>query len=66
MEQLRGYTSGLAVPTYIINAPHGLGKTPILPQYVLVCNDDQVILRTWEKRTLFYPNLGREDKRARA
>ncbi|WP_277998917.1 glutamate 2,3-aminomutase [Moorella sulfitireducens (nom. illeg.)] len=66
MEQLRGYTSGLAVPTYIINAPHGLGKTPVLPQYVLACNEEQVILRTWERRTLFYPNLGREEEQAGA
>ncbi|MEG0129801.1 glutamate 2,3-aminomutase, partial [Clostridium sp.] len=34
MEYLRGYTSGLAVPTYIVNAPNGKGKTPILPQYL--------------------------------
>ncbi|NLW06556.1 MAG: glutamate 2,3-aminomutase [Clostridia bacterium] len=56
MDQLRGYTSGLAVPTYIINAPHGFGKTPILPQYVVARKDDNIVLRTWEKRTLFYPN----------
>jgi len=61
MEQLRGYTSGLAVPTYIVNAPHGLGKTPILPQYILARNDRQVVLRTWEKRTLFYPDTGHRD-----
>nr|WP_277995692.1 MULTISPECIES: glutamate 2,3-aminomutase [Moorella] len=66
MEKLRGYTSGLAVPTYIINAPHGLGKTPILPQYVLARNDNQVVLRTWEKRTLFYPNLGCQKEQAEA
>lgn len=34
MEYLRGYTSGLAIPTYIVNAPKGKGKTPILPQYL--------------------------------
>ncbi|MGI9862065.1 glutamate 2,3-aminomutase [Moorella naiadis] len=62
MDQLRGYTSGLAVPTYIINAPHGLGKTPILPQYVVARNDNQVVLRTWEKRTIFYPDLGRQGR----
>jgi len=62
MDKLRGYTSGLAVPTYIINAPHGLGKTPILPQYVVARNDNQVVLRTWEKRTIFYPNLGRQGR----
>lgn len=57
MDKLRGYTSGLAVPSYIINAPHGFGKTPILPQYVVARNDSHVVLQTWEKRTLFYPNV---------
>lgn len=33
MEQLRGFTFGMAIPTYIINAPGGFGKTPILPNY---------------------------------
>ena len=35
MDKLRGYTSGLAVPTYVINAPEGYGKTPMLPDYLL-------------------------------
>ncbi len=56
MEKLRGYTSGLAVPTYIINAPHGLGKTPILPQYVLAKDEQYITLCTWEKRIVNYPN----------
>jgi len=58
MEQLRGYTSGLAIPTYIINAPQGYGKTPVLPQYVVSKGEGQVLLRTWEKRVLLYPDLG--------
>lgn len=48
MEYLRGYTSGLAIPTYIINAPGGKGKTPILPDYVCSHDSDRFILRTWE------------------
>jgi glutamate 2,3-aminomutase len=60
MENLRGYTSGLAIPTYIINAPGGFGKTPILPQYILSWAKDKVTLRTWEKRTVDYPNHGPE------
>ncbi|MGB9662402.1 MAG: glutamate 2,3-aminomutase [Moorellaceae bacterium] len=58
MEQLRGYTSGLAVPTYVINAPNGYGKTPVLPQYVVAKGEGQVLLRTWEKRIMVYPDLG--------
>ncbi|MCG8402099.1 MAG: glutamate 2,3-aminomutase [Firmicutes bacterium] len=48
MENLRGYTSGLAIPWYIINAPGGAGKTPILPQYLLSMGRDYVLIRTWE------------------
>ncbi|HBS92392.1 MAG TPA: glutamate 2,3-aminomutase [Firmicutes bacterium] len=56
MDKLRGYTSGLAVPTYVINAPHGFGKTPILPDYMLWLSPDQAVLRTWEDRIISYPN----------
>ena len=56
MEHLRGYTSGLAVPTYIINAPGGGGKTPILPQYLLSLTDEEAVLRTWEGKIIHYPN----------
>lgn len=56
MEYLRGHTSGLAVPTYIINAPGGLGKTPVLPEYLLEKNNDMVRLRTWEGKEFWYPN----------
>lgn len=56
MEKLRGFTSGLAIPTYIINAPGGGGKTPILPQYLLSLNEEEAILRTWEGHIIHYPN----------
>lgn len=56
MDKLRGYTSGLAVPTYVINAPHGYGKTPILPDYLLWLTPQQGVIRTWENRILSYPN----------
>lgn len=48
MENLRGYTSGLAVPTFIITAPEGKGKTPIAPTYLLNMNrNGKVLFRTW-------------------
>ena len=56
MEYLRGYTSGLAVPTYIINAPKGKGKTPILPNYIVSWGENSVKIRTWEGEILDYPN----------
>lgn len=56
MEKLRGYTSGLAVPTYIINAPGGLGKTPMLPEYLISWSNDSITMRTWENKAVQYPN----------
>lgn len=54
MEKLRGYTSGLAIPTYIVNAPKGYGKTPMLPNYLLEQEDDHIKIRTWENREMVY------------
>ncbi|MGD2087963.1 MAG: KamA family radical SAM protein [Candidatus Aminicenantes bacterium] len=48
MENLRGYTSGLAVPTFIITAPEGKGKTPMAPTYLLNHNrNGKLLFRTW-------------------
>ena len=52
MEHLRGFTSGLAVPTYIINAPGGYGKVPVAPNYLVGKRDNQLLLRTWENRII--------------
>ena len=56
MEYLRGYTSGLAIPTYIINAPGGYGKTPILPEYLISRGKEYITIRTWEGRVINYTN----------
>ena len=48
MESLRGHTSGFAVPTYVIDAPGGGGKIPIMPNYLLSWSDHKVILRNYE------------------
>ena len=48
MENLRGHTSGLAVPTFIITAPEGKGKTPMAPTYLLNINrNGKILFRTW-------------------
>ncbi len=56
MEHLRGYTSGMAIPTYIVNAPNGKGKTPILPQYLISQGKDYIMIRTWEGEVIQYEN----------
>jgi lysine 2,3-aminomutase len=55
MEYLRGRTSGMMIPTYAVNAPNGLGKIPMLPEYVVEKTAKKVILRTWEGKLVEYP-----------
>ena len=44
----KGKDFGNAIPTYIINAPGGNGKTPLLPSYIISRGKDYVTIRTWE------------------
>ena len=48
IEALRGHTSGYAVPTFVVDAPGGGGKTPVMPQYVISQTPDKVIMRNYE------------------
>jgi len=57
MKKLRGHTSGLAIPTYIINAPQGYGKVPILPRYLQAGDGYWVRLRNWEGREMEFSLL---------
>jgi lysine 2,3-aminomutase len=54
MEQLRGHTSGYAVPTYVIDAPGGGGKIPISPGYVLTSTNGHTVLRNFRGETFHY------------
>jgi lysine 2,3-aminomutase len=55
MQELRGHTTGYAVPQYVIDAPGGGGKVPVNPQYVLSRNADRVVLRNFEGKVFEYP-----------
>ncbi len=48
IENLRGYTSGYAVPTYVIDAPGGGGKIPIAPNYLLSRQDKNIVMRNYK------------------
>ncbi len=48
MESLIGHTSGFAVPTYVIDAPGGGGKIPVMPNYLISWSTNKVILRNYE------------------
>jgi len=48
MDKMRGHTSGLAIPHFVIDAPGGGGKIPLLPKYILHEDDDKLILRNYK------------------
>jgi glutamate 2,3-aminomutase len=56
IEFLRGNTSGMAIPAYIVNAPGGLGKVPLLRPNYKFLDDYNVEITTWEGKKIIYPN----------
>jgi len=60
MDKLRGHTSGLAIPSYVIDAPGGGGKIPLLPQYVIGRAGKNVILRNYKYEISTYPDIEEE------
>jgi lysine 2,3-aminomutase len=57
MRALRGWTSGMAVPYYVIDAPGGGGKIPIVPNYVQSVSDEQVVVRNYAGDLFVYPQV---------
>jgi lysine 2,3-aminomutase len=55
-ESLRGHTSGLAIPHFVIDAPGGGGKIPLLPNYVLHRDKEQIIVRNYQNKVYSYKN----------
>ena len=56
IENLRGHTSGLAIPHFVIDAPGGGGKIPLLPNYVLHKDDEKIVLRNFKHKIYSYKN----------
>lgn len=61
MEYLRGRLSGIATPTFVVDAPHGGGKIPVLPNYIVSTSPTHTVLRNFEGMMINYPepSLGR-------
>jgi lysine 2,3-aminomutase len=57
---MRGFTSGLAVPTYVIDLPQGGGKVPIQPNYILEKTEKEYTIRNYQGRIFHYRNPGRD------
>ena len=60
LENLRGFTTGLGVPKFIITPP-GFGKTPLGPEYQISSGDGFLLLRNWEGIVYRYENPGRSE-----
>lgn len=58
IEGLRGHTSGLGVPTYVVDAPRGGGKIPLMPNYQISASDESVVLRNYEGMIVNYRPTG--------
>lgn len=54
IEELRGHTTGYAVPTFVVDAPGGGGKIPVAPNYLLSQAKGKVVLRNYENRIFTY------------
>ena len=57
IQGLRGHTTGYAVPQYVIDAPGGGGKVPINPDYILKRDRQGWMIRNFEGKTFFYPEV---------
>jgi lysine 2,3-aminomutase len=58
MEYLRGRLSGIAIPTFVVDAPGGGGKIPVLPTYVVTMSPTHTVLRNFEGVLVAYPEPG--------
>ncbi len=56
IEGMRGHTSGLAIPAFVIDLPQGGGKVPLQPDYVLAQTEGELVLRNYEERVFHYRN----------
>jgi lysine 2,3-aminomutase len=54
---LRGHTTGYAVPQYVIDAPGGGGKIPLLPDYTQGRDGEYLVLKNYEGKLFKYPDF---------
>ena len=58
IKAIRGWTSGLAVPHFVVDSPGGGGKIPILPDYVVEKTDEKIVLKNYAGKTYTYVEHG--------
>ncbi|MFH0808771.1 MAG: KamA family radical SAM protein [archaeon] len=57
IKSLRGHTSGMAVPHFVIDAPGGGGKIPMLPDYTKINEDKSISIKNYKDKEYFYPTI---------
>jgi lysine 2,3-aminomutase len=62
MDKLRGHISGLAVPQFVVDAPGGGGKIPMLPNYVIARDEEKIIVRNYKYDLFEYPDVREEEE----
>lgn len=55
IKNLRGHTTGYAIPQFVIDAPGGGGKIPINPEYVQEITDEEIVLNNFQGNVYRYP-----------
>jgi lysine 2,3-aminomutase len=63
IEGMRGHTSGLAVPTFVVDLVDGGGKVPLQPNYVLSITRDELLLKNYEGKIFRYRNPGSQRRK---
>ena len=58
MEYMRGRVGGIAIPQFVVDAPHGGGKIPVLPNYIVSTSPTHTVLRNFEGTLVSYPEPG--------
>lgn len=56
IEKMRGHTSGMCIPHFVVDGPEGRGKIPLGPQYLLSASDDMITLRNYKNEIFTYYN----------
>ncbi|MFQ3676084.1 MAG: lysine 2,3-aminomutase, partial [Endomicrobiia bacterium] len=57
IESLRGHTSGLAIPTFVLDTPGGGGKIPISPNYIISKSRNSIIVKNYEQKVYVFPEI---------
>lgn len=62
IKEMRGFTSGYAIPHFVIDAPGGGGKIPLLPEYLIGREGDNLILQNYEGKRFYYPDVAKTNE----